>query len=465
MSEVRPRFLIVGLDSVSPWLLTERFLPYMPRMRSFLSRARFGTLRSVDPPITVPAWAAMFSGADPGTLGMYGFRHRRPGTYFDQYLPNSSSPAVPMVWDQLSRNGRRVCVIGMPPAYPPPHVNGISVSDFLTPDGAKTFVYPDSLQPDVERVAGGYVFDVRFRAEDRARVGRELIEMTRRHFAVARDLWRRERWDLFALHEIGPDRLHHAFWKYIDPHHPRYEDNPELRGLAEEYYRRLDEEIGKLLDLAGPDVRVWIVSDHGSQAMEGCFCINDWLIERGYLVLQGAPPPTGTPLESLAVDWGRTRLWAAGGYYARIFFNIRGREPEGIVAPDEVDGLRLELERELRGVSTPDGVLLEPDIRIPDQMYREVRGDAPDLLVYFGGLKWRSAGTVGHLTRFLTENDTGPDDSVHSFEGVYAIVAPQQGSVGPGPTISLLDIGPTLLSEFGLPVPPDRSGRPNSALL
>ena len=96
-------------------------------------------------------------------------------------------------------------------------------------------VYPAALQPEVDRAAGKYIFDVRFRADDRERVGRELIEMTRGHFAVARKLWSLERWDLFALHEIGPDRIHHAFWKYIDPYHPRYEDNLALRGLAEEY--------------------------------------------------------------------------------------------------------------------------------------------------------------------------------------------------------------------------------------
>lgn len=437
----------------------------MPRMRELLARSRYGTLRSVDPPITLPAWAVMFSGMDPGTLGLYGFRHRRPRSYFDEYVPSALSLTYPMVWDHLSRAGKRVCVIGMPPGYPPPHVNGVYVSDFLTPDGAEEYVYPTSLQPDVDRAAGKYVFDVRFRAEDRERVGRELIEMTRTHFAVARDLWTHEAWDFFALHEIGTDRIHHAFWKFIDPSHPRSENDPTLRALAEEYYRRLDREVGALLDLVGPDVRVLFVSDHGSQSMAGCFCINEWLMQQGHLTLRGPRPPPGTPLEGASVDWTKTRAWGSGGYYARIFLNIKGREPEGMLEPAEVPTFQRRMVEELNAVRTPRGEPLGADVRVPQAIYREVRGDAPDLMVYFGGLRWRSAGTVGHSTLFLSENDSGPDDSVHSFEGIYVVVDPPSGALGHGSAISLIDIGPTILKAFGLPLPSSLQGVPVPGLL
>jgi predicted AlkP superfamily phosphohydrolase/phosphomutase len=460
VTERRPRLVVIGLDSVSPWVLFERFLPFMPRVRSLLANGQYGTLRSVDPPITIPAWAVMFSGMDPGSLGLYGFRHRRPNTYFDQYVPSSHSLTYPMVWDLLSRAGKRVCVVGMPPGYPPPHVNGVYVSDFLTPPGAGAFVYPPSVQPEVERAAGGYVFDVHFRADDRARVGRELIEMTRKHFAVARTLWDREPWDLFVLHEIGPDRIHHAFWKYLDPGHPRFEDDPALRTLVEEYYAQLDHEIGALLDRVGPGVKVLFVSDHGSQGMTGCFCINEWLIQEGYLALRGRPPPPGTPLEQTDVDWARTRAWAAGGYYARIFLNVRGREPEGTLDPADVPAFVENLSARLGRVRRPDGNVMGAEVLRPRDIYREVRGDAPDLMAYFGHLRWRSAGTLGHHSLFLAENDTGPDDSVHSFEGFYLVVPSDSGVPGPAPAQSLVDIGPSILQMFGLPPSPPVVGRP-----
>ncbi|EQD26987.1 Type I phosphodiesterase/nucleotide pyrophosphatase/phosphate transferase, partial [mine drainage metagenome] len=88
---MRPRLIVLGLDSVSPDLL-ERFAAETPRLQELLRGSARGTLRSCDPPITVPAWAVMFSGADPGQLGLYGFRHRRPGSYDRMYTPTSATP-------------------------------------------------------------------------------------------------------------------------------------------------------------------------------------------------------------------------------------------------------------------------------------------------------------------------------------------------------------------------------------
>jgi predicted AlkP superfamily phosphohydrolase/phosphomutase len=459
MTPIPTRVMAIGLDSVPPALLFERFLPRMPNVRALLQRSVYGTLLSTDPPITVPAWAVMFSGMDPGSLGLYGFRHRRPGSYWDMYIPTSRTLLQPLVWDRLSRAGKRSCVIGMPPGYPPPHVNGVYISDFLTPDKATDFVYPPELRDEIQRVSGGYEFDVTFRAEDRERIGTQLTEMTRKHFAVARHLWAKEKWDFFALHEIGPDRLHHTFWKYFDTNHPRYEENPKYRTIVEEYYSMLDAEIGSLISGVPDDVRILLLSDHGSQAMAGGFCINEWLIRQGHLTLKGPRPPAGTPLEKVEIDWSKTRAWGAGGYYARIFYNVKGREPEGVIAQKDVPAFEAQLGNELRALRRPDGGSLEADVRSPREVYREVRGDAPDLMVYFGNAAWRSAGTVGYDSLFLAENDTGPDDSVHSFDGIYSITGTASGAGTRGATQKLIDIGPTILDLIGLPPPAGVQGR------
>src|SRR5580658_1846126 len=88
MPNASERVLILGLDSVPPELLFDRFRPMMPNLQKLLQRCKWGTLRACDPPITVPSWAVMFTGMDPGTLGIYGFRHRRPRTYWDTYSPS-----------------------------------------------------------------------------------------------------------------------------------------------------------------------------------------------------------------------------------------------------------------------------------------------------------------------------------------------------------------------------------------
>ncbi len=463
MVSERPRILVLGLDSVPPELLFERFRSKMPHIDQLLRVSRWGTLRSCDPPITVPSWAVMFSGMDPGSLGVYGFRHRRAGTYWDTYSPTPQMLRYPMVWEILSRIGRRVAVVGMPPGYPPPRVNGVYVSDFLTPEGAKDICSPSSLAPELLAIADGYTFDVGFRADDRERIGEELFRMTRQRWAVARHLWSKEAWDLFAVHEIGPDRLHHTFWKYFDPTHPRYVDHPKFRQLVEDYYALMDHEIGAFLKVVPDDVVVMILSDHGSQGMVGCFCINEWLIERGYLTLRSTPP-AGTPIEKADVDWSKTVAWGAGGYYARIFFNVRGREPEGILPPEELGGTVARLAEEIGEVRRPDGARLGATVRAPYELYREVNGDPPDLMVYFGDLTWRSAGTLGHGRLFLSENDTGPDDSVHSFNGVFAVRDarfPEGQHVAPANGI---DVAATILARMGVARPSRMQGTPIPSL-
>jgi predicted AlkP superfamily phosphohydrolase/phosphomutase len=461
------RLLILGLDSVPPAFVFDRYLDRMPNLKRILARSAYGTLRTIDPPITVPAWTVMFSGMDPGTLGLYGFRHRRPGSYHEMYTPNSRMLSYPSLWDLLSREGRRVAVIGMPPGYPPPKVNGVYVSDFLTPDGATDFVYPAALLPEVRAAAGGeYLFDVTFDAGDRDRVEREIFEMTRRRFAVARHLWTKERWDLFAMHEIGPDRIHHAFWKYFDRAHPKYIEDSPFNSIADRYYALIDAEIGRLLESVPEDVLLWIASDHGSKAMDGCFCINEWLIRNGYLVLDGPRPPPGTPLDAVPVDWSRTRVWGAGGYYARIFFNVRGRETKGIVDSADLRALVHTLRAELGRLVRPDGQTLGVELLEPSRIYRQVRGDPPDLMAYFGNLGWRSAGTVGHDSLYLDENDTGPDDSVHSMDGFFILHDPLDPRDGRRvPEQSILDVAPTLLKRLEMTVPTHMQGQPIPALL
>ncbi|MFZ0892777.1 MAG: alkaline phosphatase family protein [Thermoplasmata archaeon] len=461
------RVLVIGLDSVPPEFLFERYLDRMPNLKRIVARSRHGTLRTIDPPITVPAWAVMFSGMDPGTLGIYGFRHRRPGTYHTMYTPTSGMLPYPCVWDLLSRQGRRVAIIGMPPGYPPPKVNGVYVSDFLTPDDATDFVSPASMVPVVRAAAGGeYMFDVTFRAEDRDRVEREIFDMTRKRFAVVRKIWSQEPWDFFAVHEIGPDRIHHAFWKYFDRSHPKYVANSPFNSIADRYYAMIDEELGRLLELVPKDVLVWIASDHGSQAMDGCFCVNDWLIKQGYLHLKGPRPAPGTNIDSVEIDWSKTKIWGSGGYYARLFFNVKGREPEGIVDAKDIPRLTQELESKLQKVQRPDGQPLGARLLDPAKIYREVRGDAPDLMAYFGNLKWRSAGTIGYDSLFLSENDTGPDDSVHSMDGFFILYDPlDAGKSVHMPEQSILDVAPTLLRRLEVPLPPNLQGKPIPELL
>jgi predicted AlkP superfamily phosphohydrolase/phosphomutase len=163
-------------------------------------------------------------------------------------------------------------------------------------------------------------------------------------------------------------------------------------------------------------------------------------------------------VNEVGIDWSKTIAWGEGGYYSRIFMNVRGREPEGIVPPEDYERVRDDLARRLAAIPDERGEPIPTKVYRPEDVYPEVKGVAPDLIVHFGDLLWRSVGTVGGDEGIHTfENDTGPDDANHAQDGLLILVAP---GVEPGPRdgMHLLDVAPTVLELLGLDTPASMRG-------
>jgi len=255
------------------------------------------------------------------------------------------------------------------------------------------------------------------------------------------------------------DRIHHAFWDDMDPAHRFYEAGNKFENAIHDYYEEVDREIGKLLEFADDATAVLVVSDHGAKRMDGGICVNEWLIANGYLSL-AEKPASPMPLSKAKVDWSRTKAWGDGGYYARIFLNVAGREPNGTIAPEEYENLREELAAGLKAIPDENGQEIGTKVFRPEELYKEVRGVAPDLIVYFGDLYWRSVGTVGGGRIHTFENDTGPDGANHAQNGIF-LFRPATDGIPGGRRIEglrITDIAPTILQLFGLPIPQDMEG-------
>jgi predicted AlkP superfamily phosphohydrolase/phosphomutase len=453
------RVLVVGLDCAAPQLVFDRWLDDLPALRSLTERGSFGVLRSCDPPITVPAWSSMTSSRSPGALGFYGFRNRRDHSYDQLSFADSRSVQVPRVWDVLSARGRPVIVLGVPQTYPVSRVNGVMVSCFLTPDTETSqYTYPAELKGEIEDLVGRYMVDVAdFRTDDKDRLLADIEEMTGKRFRLAEHLLETRPWDLFFMVEMGTDRIHHGFWRFFDSEHRLYEPGNRYETATLAYYRALDEKLGRLLRFADGETAVLVLSDHGAKRMDGGVCVNEWLRREGYLVLK-AEPAGPTRLTPDLVDWERTTAWGEGGYYCRLFLNVRGREPRGLVSPQDYERVRGELKERLEALGDERGRPMGTVAHRPEELYAERRGIAPDLLVYFGDLYWRSVGQVGTGTVHVFENDTGPDDANHAFEGLYVAVA-DGVPAGRGPERDLRDVAPTILTLLGEPVPAEMEGR------
>jgi predicted AlkP superfamily phosphohydrolase/phosphomutase len=449
--------LVIGLDCAAPEILLHH--EGMPHIRSLMERGCYGRLESVIPPITVPAWMCMSTSQDPGSLGVYGFRNRKDYSYEGLAVVNSSSIQQTAIWDVLGARGRNVVVVGVPPSYPPRRVHGVNVGCFLTPDSkVNDYTYPSGIKQEIEQVVGEYPVDVRgFRTENKDWLRDQIYEMTRKHFEVIRYLLVSQDWDYFQFVEIGVDRIHHGFWKYHDTLHRQHVPGNPYQNLIRDYYAYVDREIGTLLEVLDDDTNILVVSDHGAQRLEGGFCVNEWLRREGLLVLK-EPLSKPTPFHPSLVDWTRTRVWSEGGYYARVFFNVEGREPQGTVPEAGYDELIREMTARFEALRDDRGEPMGSQVFEPRRIYRGLGNVPPDLIVHFGALYWRSIGGLGYDTLYLQENDTGPDDCNHAQFGTFLLAAPGMPVKGAVEGMHLLDIAPTLLELAGEEAPPSMQG-------
>ena len=461
------KILVLGLDCAAPEILftDERLV----NIRRLMSLGAWGRLESVIPPITVPAWMCYATSQDPGSLGVYGFRNRTDHSYAGLGFATSKSIQELAIWDQLAREGKRSVVLGVPPNFPPRKVNGISVGCFLTPsttastDPTAGWTQPPEAADEINRLVGEYEPDVKgFRTDDKAWLRDAIFGMSRKFWTVVKHYVAKGDWDYFQCVDIGLDRVHHGFWKYHDPEHVLHEPDSPYKDVIRDYYLHLDREIGQVLELVDDETIVLVMSDHGARRLDGGFCINEWLVQEKLLVLHEYPKAV-TPFEKLRVNWAQTSAWSEGGYYARIFLNVHGREADGRIGSAEYhafrDGLRAKLEAVIPGTL----------VYKPEEIYRSVKNVAPDLIVHFGGLAYRSIGGVGYASTdpprrrsaefTILENDTGPDDCNHAQFGAFILASrnlPLQGEIEGA---RLLDLAPTLLELAGTDVPPSMQGR------
>ncbi len=437
------KLIIIGLDCAAPGLVFEKYTDRLPNIRRLMRQGSHARLRSTDPPITVPAWTAMTTGKDPGTLGIYGFRNRRDHRYDSLAFADATWVKEPRIWDILGQQDKKCIMIGIPQTYPPAPVNGIMVSGFLAPSMEHAFVYPDSFKAKIDGIAPDYMLDVAdFRTGDKEQIRDQVYRMTAERFKLVRHCIREEAWDFLMVVEIGLDRLQHAFWAYMDSESPFFQKDHPFAAVIPDYYRYLDQEIGNILDMTDPETCILIVSDHGAKAFHGGFCVNEWLIREGYLNVQ-TYPDSPAPLRPENIVWPQTRAWAEGGYYARVNLNLQGREPQGIVRRSEQEDLIGELKKGLQTVAEGSHEI-ENQVYRPAELYAQIRNIPPDLMVYPDNLNYRSIGGIGYDRIFIEENDGGADHANHDFYGIFIASEPDVRQLG-SDEISIYDIAPMVL--------------------
>jgi predicted AlkP superfamily phosphohydrolase/phosphomutase len=260
----------------------------------------------------------------------------------------------------------------------------------------------------------------------------------------------------------GTDRVQHSFWRQIDPLHPAHNGGyePPVKSAIEEAYQNADRIVGQTLENCTDDeTLLMVISDHGFNTFRYGVDLNFWLQRNGYLALK----QEGLGLKNLTgIDWSRTRAFAVG--LAGLYLNLKGREAGGIVDPGaEAETLRNEIAAKLNTLTDPG----HGDQPVVKQVYNAVKTyagpykqDAPDLLVGFHigyRASWETA--VGQVTNQLFHPNMKAWSGDHCVDqslvpGILFCNRKVEDAVP-----RLLDIGPTIMRQFGVDVPAHMDGK------
>jgi len=248
-------------------------------------------------------------------------------------------------------------------------------------------------------------------------------------------------WNAFRLIDSHLDRLHHCV------------EEESAESAIEEHYLFLDQQVGKILEAVDEQTILAVISTHSLQRVDRTFFINRWLIEEGFLALKDSPTHLRR-FDSNSVDWERTRAWSTGGFYAPIFLNVKGREPQGAVKPTDMPALLDEVAARLAKIPSGSNRPLELQLLRPAEIYRETRGIAPDLLIRIDArITTSSAGEGDRVMAGVT------DHYADIPRGAFLLAAPNSPLNGAYEGADLLDMAPTLLDLAGVEIPTRMQGR------
>jgi predicted AlkP superfamily phosphohydrolase/phosphomutase len=277
-------------------------------------------------------------------------------------------------------------------------------------------------------------------------------------------------WDLFVAAIETTDRISHMMWRLIDPKHPMYDQALAAKygDAIEKVYRRADDLVGRLRQKVPKDAVFMVMSDHGFHSFRREVNLNTWLVQNGYMVVQGQSQEKG--LADLfgrgkffeGVDWSKTRAYAVG--LGQIYFNLKGREAKGVVsAGEEYRQLQDEIRTKLLPLSDPEtGDRIFADVYERDDIYKgEYIQMAPDLQVGFlDGYRVGWQDTLGTIRRGVVENNNrkwSGDHCATATEISHGVFFANRRIAAAEPHI--MDLAPSILKLLEVQVPADYDGK------
>lgn len=500
------RSLLLGLDGADLNVIRDMGAARLPVLHRLMERGIYAASRSVQPPATLPNWTTLLTGVDPGTHGVFDFTTR---VGYRVRFTAGTVREVPTFMTTLDREGLQCACIGFPATWPPERLNhGVFISGWDAPvafESDASFVWPTSLHQEIVERFGPQRFDDVDELNADApgwheRLPTALCERIERKLELARFLLDSRDWDVFAFYFGESDTASHHLWALHDPRSPRHPGSGlPSDGLAR-VLQNLDTAVGTLLaDAGGDSVEVTIVSDHGfGGASDKVLYLNRVLAASGFLrfrsarrrqqgvhalkqiALRSFPPKLREQvfrvagatlpgwLESQArfgaIDMSRTRAFSEElNYFPAISWNLRGREPDGVLEPRDVARTQAELTHALLSLRDPwSGNAVVAAVHSREDLFRGPHVErAPDLLLelnlddgYSYNLMPSPLDSGAHslpFRRLAADEWLGRKGrslaGSHRPNGVAILAGPQVAATGQVPA-HIADVTATLLSRI-----------------
>ncbi len=478
---IKPRVIVLGLDGAS-WNVLNPLISAgkLPTFATLLRDGSYGPLKSVIPPVSVPAWKCYSTGKNPGKLSAYGMltldlKKRKFSVPMSNYFKDKD------IWDYLGEREYTSCVYNMFSTHPASQINGHLISDMPNERG----FYPKELKEEIEGRFGSIYSEPKF-TTDREKSYLGVLNDIRLNFDVLTYLI--ERFDHHFIHTsiARTDGIQHFFWRDMETKDPKFGKN------IENFWIEIDRLLSNLLNLLknkyGDNFYLFIISDHGFEGVNYRFNMGDWLVKHGYLKLnrtgkiirtlfpfrkqvdfmfplldrltdivrkgsgdkQTRRGIRGLLLEALAnesvYDWEKSSIIPLEGdcLYAN---NLK-------LTPSQIKNLVQKLTEEISGMKTPDGEPMVSEIYKGKELYGAE--SAPDIIILGRNVHIYNAPIVKLAwSKPSADKWTGK-------HGLYGVFIAYGADIKKGHKIenaTIYDICPTILDRFSLAMPDDLDGK------
>ena len=484
---------------------------YLPNLNTMMSASFVAELESVIPPVTAPAWTSFMTGKHPNKHGIFDFARFNPANY-GWTINNGSNIQSKTIWQILSEYNKRVVVLNLPYTYPPYEINGIIVSGWDAPFNGEAFSYPTDVGDKILSKFSDYRANLWIselqplrKEEHFTELMDKLLKGFEQQAAIASDVLRTEKWDVFMVHFQQTDWIQHKLWTYIEQACADPYDHSSKVELTRNCYRRFDELVGGLLGQVAPLApTTFVLSDHGFGRLMGNTNPNSYLKQWGYLCAPEADAGLGSLKACLrrsksktirnlyrsvvkaknalgkgkatqvhnswssnagdvlgtrgsTWDWSKTKAAVVYAYQMGfVYINLVGRGPLGIVQPgSDYENLITDLISRFRKITRLDnGESLLRDVVRGTEIYPKADNDilVPDLVLIPKdgyGFSFSLAESAPKIS----------DEGTHRHNGVVVAHGPLIRKTSPLSQFRLIDVAPTIMHLLDLPVPTDMDGR------